>query len=84
MEGLTSRGPAVLVFEDIHWADAGMLDLLEVLASRVRDVPLLLVALARPDLLERRPSWGGGLPGTRRFPSRPWAKSMRGSSPRRS
>ena len=40
-----------------------MLDLLEVLASRVRDVPLFLLALARPELLERRPSWGGGLPG---------------------
>jgi predicted ATPase len=58
----------VLVFEDIHWADEGMLDLLEVFASRVRDVPLLLVALARPDLLERRPSWGGGLPGYTALP----------------
>ena len=58
----------MLVFEDIHWADAGMLDLLEVFASRVRDVPLLLVALARPDLLERRPSWGGGLPGYTALP----------------
>jgi class 3 adenylate cyclase len=61
MEGLASRGPAVLVFEDIHWADAGTLDLLEVLASRVRGAPLLLLALTRPVLLLERPGWGGGL-----------------------
>jgi class 3 adenylate cyclase len=63
VEALAGERPTVLVFEDIHWADTGMLDLLEVLASRVHDVPLLLLALARPDLLERRPTWGGGLPG---------------------
>jgi class 3 adenylate cyclase len=63
VEALARDRPTVLVFEDIHWAEAGMLDLLEVLASRVRDVPLFLLALARPELLERRPTWGGGLPG---------------------
>src|SRR6476469_6147108 len=68
VEALAKERPTVLVFEDIHWADAGMLDLLEVFASRVRDVPLLLVALARPDLLERRPSWGGGMPGYTALP----------------
>jgi class 3 adenylate cyclase len=63
VEALATEQPTVLVFEDIHWADDGMLDLLEVLASRVRDVPLFLLAPARPELLERRPTWGGGLPG---------------------
>jgi class 3 adenylate cyclase len=63
VEALAREHPTVLIFEDIHWADAGMLDLLEVLASRVRDVPLLLLALARPELRELRPTWGGGLPG---------------------
>jgi class 3 adenylate cyclase len=63
VEALARERPTVLIFEDIHWADAGMHDLLEVLASRVRDVPLLLLALTRPELLERRPTWGGGLPG---------------------
>ena len=52
----------MLLFEDIHWADASQLDLLEMLASRVRDVPVLFVALARPELLADRPTWGGGLP----------------------
>ncbi len=71
IEALAREQPTVLVFEDIHWADAGMLDLLEVLASRVHEVPLLLLALARPELLERRPSWGGGLPGYTALPIEP-------------
>lgn len=61
-ESLAAQRPTLLVFEDLHWADSGTLDLLEVLASRVRDVPLMLLALARPDLLVARPAWGGGLP----------------------
>ena len=62
VESLAMRGPTMLLFEDIHWADASQLDLLETLASRVRDVPVLFVALARPELLTDRPTWGGGLP----------------------
>jgi len=71
IEALAKEQPTVLIFEDIHWADAGMLDLLEVLSSRIRDVPLLLLALARPELLERRPAWGGGLPGYTALPIEP-------------
>ena len=62
VELLSADQPTVLLFEDIHWAGSGTLDLIEMLASRVRDVPLLLVALARPDLLHARPGWGGGMP----------------------
>ena len=62
VESLAMSGPTLLLFEDIHWADASQLDLLETLASRVRDVPVLFVALARPELLTDRPTWGGGLP----------------------
>jgi predicted ATPase len=51
----------LLVFEDIHWADRGLLDLIELLAARLRDLPVLLLTLARPELLDLRPSWGGGL-----------------------
>ena len=61
-EALATERPTVLVFEDLHWADSGTLDLLEVLAARVRDVPLMCLALARPDLLLTRAAWGGGLP----------------------
>ena len=60
-QALAQDRPTMLVFEDLQWADTGTLDLLEVLASRVRDVPLMLLALARPDLLVIRPAWGGGL-----------------------
>jgi class 3 adenylate cyclase len=62
VELLAADEPTVLLFEDIHWAGSGTFDLLEMLASRVRDVPLLLLALARPDLLLTRPGWGGGMP----------------------
>ena len=51
--------PLVLVFEDIHWADQGMLDLIEHLGQWVR-APVLILCLARDELLERRPGWGGG------------------------
>src|ERR671936_1069759 len=52
--------PLVLVFEDIHWAEEPLLELVEHLAAWVRDAPLLLICLARPELLEVRPDWGGG------------------------
>ena len=74
VEALARERPTILVFEDIHWADSGMLDLLEMLASRVHDVPLLLLTLARPDLLAARPGWGGGLPAYTALPLEPLRK----------
>jgi class 3 adenylate cyclase len=68
VEALAADRPTVLVFEDIHVAGESMLDLLETLASRVRDVPLLLLTLARPELLSERPRWGGGLPAYTALP----------------
>jgi class 3 adenylate cyclase len=62
VEALALEQPTLLVFEDIHVAASSMLDLLEMLASRVRDVPLMLLTQARPELLSERPAWGGGLP----------------------
>ena len=59
MEKMASRRPLVLAFEDIHWADDGMLDAIEHLAQWVR-APLMLVCLARDELLDRRPGWGAG------------------------
>jgi class 3 adenylate cyclase len=61
VEAVAREQPTMLVFEDIHFADPSLLDLVEFLASRVQDVPLLLVATSRPELLTSRPSWGGGL-----------------------
>lgn len=61
VEAMGLRQPTVLLFEDIHWADANLLDLVESLASRTRETPVLFLVLARPELLEMRPNWGGGL-----------------------
>jgi class 3 adenylate cyclase/tetratricopeptide (TPR) repeat protein len=60
VEALAGARPLLLVFEDIHWAEPTLLDLIEYLADWVRDVPVLIVCLARPELLDGRPTWGGG------------------------
>ena len=59
-EALAEDRPTVAVFEDIHWADDALRDFVDLLAERLGDVPLLIVCTARPELLERRPMWGGG------------------------
>lgn len=59
-EALARRRPLILVLDDVHWAETTLLDLLEHIATWARDAPLVLVCLARPDLLERRPGWSGG------------------------
>ena len=57
-EALAEQRAAVLVFEDLHWGDEGLLDFVDHLAEWASGVPLLLVATARPELLERRPRLG--------------------------
>jgi class 3 adenylate cyclase len=52
--------PLVCVFDDLHWAEETLFDLVEHVADLSRDAPVLLLCMARPELLERRPSWGGG------------------------
>ncbi len=52
--------PLVLVIEDLHWADEGLLAFLEEMLDRTADVPLLVLCTARPELYDRHPSWGGG------------------------
>ena len=59
-EALAEQHAIVLVFEDIQWADDGLLDFIEHLVDWVRDVPMLILCTARLELLERRPAWGGG------------------------
>ena len=61
VEALAENGPTVLVFEDIHWADDALLEFIELIADRAGAVPLLIVCTARPELLERRERWGGGM-----------------------
>ncbi len=59
--GLTREGPVVLVLEDAHLADASLLDLVEGLVRAAKGVPLMMLCVARYDLLDERPDWGGGL-----------------------
>ena len=60
VEALAERRPLVLVFEDLHWADDGLLDFVDALVDRLAELPVLVIAVARPELLTRRPAWGGG------------------------
>lgn len=59
-QNVAERGSTVLVFEDFHWADTGLLDLVADLVERSIRSPILVVTVARTDLLDRVPSWGSG------------------------
>src|SRR5690348_9290207 len=60
LEQEAQEQPLVCLLDDLHWAEETLLDLVEHVADLSRDAPLLLFCMARPELLERRPSWGGG------------------------
>ena len=59
-EALAETRPLVLVFEDLHWADEALLDFIDYLVDWASGVPILALCTARPELLARRPVWGGG------------------------
>ncbi|HYM51881.1 MAG TPA: adenylate/guanylate cyclase domain-containing protein, partial [Candidatus Dormibacteraeota bacterium] len=59
-EALARSRPLVLVFDDVHWGEPTFLDLVEHMADWTRDAPILLIVMARAELLEKRPAWGGG------------------------
>jgi class 3 adenylate cyclase/tetratricopeptide (TPR) repeat protein len=59
-ERVASEGMVALLFEDLQWADMGLLDFIDHLLEWSRGVPILIITLARPELLERRPDWGAG------------------------
>ncbi len=60
-ERLAEVSPTILVFEDLQWADAGLLDFLEYLLEWSRGHPLFVLALARPEFADKRPTWGAGM-----------------------
>ncbi|TMF52951.1 MAG: hypothetical protein E6I22_11230, partial [Chloroflexi bacterium] len=60
VETVAAEAPVLAIFEDIHWAEPRLLDLIEYVASWVRGAPLMIVCLTRPELLDHRPGWGGG------------------------
>ena len=73
LEAIGREEPTLLVFEDLHWADRSLLDLVEWLACRVNGVPVCFLALARPELFDARPRWGSGLASCTALPLSPLA-----------
>jgi class 3 adenylate cyclase/tetratricopeptide (TPR) repeat protein len=71
LECLGLAQPTLLVFEDIHWAHGSEISLLEYLAQHLRDSPVLVVAAARPELLDAYPTWGSGLSAQTTIPLDP-------------
>src|SRR5262249_51393255 len=71
LEELAAERPVVVVVEDLHWAEDSLLELLERIVRDVRG-PLLVLCTSRPDLLDRRPAWGGG----RRNTSLVWLEAL--------
>jgi len=59
-ERMAEQQLVILMFEDLHWADPGLLDFIDYMLEWSRGLPILIVTLARPELLERRPDWGAG------------------------
>jgi class 3 adenylate cyclase len=59
-ERIAAQGTTVLLFEDLQWADAGLLDFIDHLLEWTKGLPIFVLTLARPELLERRPDWGAG------------------------
>ena len=74
LESLARDRVAVVVFDDVHWAEPAFLDLVEHLVESVQDAPLLLLCPSRPDLLERRPAWAEGA-SARRLPLAPLSEA---------
>jgi class 3 adenylate cyclase/tetratricopeptide (TPR) repeat protein len=61
LEQAASEQPLLVVFDDVHWGEPALLDLIEHAATMSRGAPILLLCLGRPELLDRRHAWGGGL-----------------------
>jgi class 3 adenylate cyclase/tetratricopeptide (TPR) repeat protein len=71
MECLARARPTVFLFEDVHWAQSSEIALLEYLAQHLRESPVMLVATARPELLDNRPTWGSALAAQTTIPLEP-------------
>jgi predicted ATPase len=61
-ESLARAGPVIVVIDNVHWAESTFLDLIEHIVDISRDFPILIICIARPELLDTRPSWGNGKP----------------------
>ena len=59
-ERMAADSPVIMVFEDLHWADPGLLDFIDHMLEWSRNAPILIITLARPELIDKRPDWGAG------------------------
>ena len=59
-ETFAGSSPLILIFDDVHWAEQTLLDLVDHIADWSREAPILLLCMARPEFLDSRPGWGGG------------------------
>jgi class 3 adenylate cyclase len=75
LEALASRDPTVMLVEDVHWADEALLEFLEYLVEGDVEIPLLLIATARPEFLSRRPGWEGRNPRVVTVPLAPLSEA---------
>jgi predicted ATPase len=71
---ISREHPVLVYFDDIHWADDGSLDFVDYLAQHCAQDPVMLLSLARPGLLERRPAWGEGRERHTRLTLQPLSK----------
>jgi hypothetical protein len=71
VEAVARQAPRIVVFEDLHWASDSLLDLVEHVTHPRTSAALLILVLSRPELLDRRPAWGGGLPSFTALTLRP-------------
>jgi len=76
LEQLATRQPVVVTVDDLHWAEPTLLELIERVREEVRDLPLLLVCQSRPELLDARPTWGGGSLNTTIFGLEPFSEQQ--------
>ena len=60
LEAIAQKRPLIVVIDDLHWAEPTMLDLVEHIADWSHEAPILLMVIARPEMLDARPHWGGG------------------------
>ncbi len=67
IDGVAREQPTILFFEDVHWADPNLLDLIEVVATRLHGLQLMIVVAGRPELLDQRPAWGSSIAGHTSF-----------------
>jgi class 3 adenylate cyclase len=80
LEQVASRQPVVVTVDDLHWAEPTLIELIERIREELRDLPLLWVCQTRPELLDARPTWGGGSLNSTIFGLEPFSEQQTAAS----